>query len=136
MGCVFDVIPHFFPCRLCRGVRGGPACWRLGAAPTIAASNCGMSPLENVRSRWTHTHRYTCSRPASNSNCFMVKGTIRRARVILNHRPVKSRFNSRSCGSERSDWSLRRPRPLSVHSSSRDCEHCRLTYARSAPKNA
>ena len=30
-----------------------------------------------------------------------------------------------------SDWSLRRPRPLSVHYSSRDRELCRLNYLRS-----
>ena len=64
------------------------------------------------------------------------KGTIRWVHVILNHRPVKSRFNYRPHGSERSDWSLRRPRPLSVHCSSRDRERCRLTCARSASKNA
>ena len=48
-----------------------------------------------------------------------IKGTIRRARVILIHQLVKS---SRPRGSEQSDWSLRRTCPLSVHSSSHDHE--------------
>ena len=47
-------------------------------------------------------------------------------RVILNHRAVKSRFNSQPRGSECSDWSFCRPRPLSVHCSLRDHERCRL----------
>ena len=62
--------------------------------------------------------------------------TVWRVRVILNHRRVKSRFNSRPRDSERSGWSLRRPRPLSGHYSSRDRERCRLTCARSASNNA
>ena len=32
---------------------------------------------------------------------YIIKGTIRRVRVILNHRPVKSRFNSQPRGRER-----------------------------------
>ena len=100
----------------------------------------------STMSQCTHTHnlQITCRqvRPLSDialptyTEVPIIKGTIQRVRVILNHRPVKSRFNSRPRGSERSDWSLCRPRPLFVHSSSRDRVCCRLTYVCSAPKNA
>ena len=46
--------------------------------------------------------------------CDILKGTIQRECVILNHQLMKSKFRSRPCSSEQSDWSLRRACPLPI----------------------